>query len=319
MIGDGTLGNSEKSKSQLTTSRVFYIQLIVYGAFFPVFYFFLEETRHEVILRRRVETVYKETGRKAYTKAQSEAPHCRSILGHSISRPIRLFFTEPVIFFGTLWSAFSLGLVFLFTQSVEQVFTELYNWAPYSAGYVQGAVGIGELIGWIASLYSIRLYNQSASRNTEMPGRPIPEARLYVSVFASYIGIAGGMLFYGWTSFPYIHWSVPAIGLGMVGFGTQIVVGAVADYIEDAYAASDYAASGLSAVCSGENLISGFLPLASRSMYTNLGFQWASTLIGILAFLLSFAPVVAILFGRQLRERSQFMQSGGKRWRGEAV
>lgn len=225
-------------------------------------------------------------------------------------RPAYLLFTEPVLFASTLWSAFSFGTVFLFTQSVEQVFSALYGWKEYSTGYVQGAVVIGELLGFFATLYGSHLYLKSGPRNTEAPGRPIPEARLYVSVAASFFGIVGGMFVYAWTSYPFLPWIAPAIGLAMVGFGIQVVVSAVADYITDAYAASDYAGSAISAVAAGENTFAGLLPLAAASMYTNLGLHWASTLLAFLALLLSFAPVVFIWKGQQLRARSPFMQSG---------
>lgn len=177
---------------------------------------------------------------------------------------------------------------------------------------MQGAVTIGEIIGWPFTLYSTRLYLRSAARNPECPGRPIPEARLYVSVFGSFFGIVGGMFVYAWTAYPSLPWIAPAIGLGMVGFGIMIVVTAVCDYIADAYAASDYAGSAISAVAFGENMVAGFLPLAAMRMYTELGFHWASTLLAFLAMLLGMAPLLFIWKGRSFRERSPFMLAGGK-------
>ncbi|TKA26634.1 hypothetical protein B0A50_04742 [Salinomyces thailandicus] len=298
---------------------IFYIQLIVYGAFFPFFWILIKETRGDVILRRRASKLRKATGKPIYTQAELESPPMVRRLLKSMSRPAYLLATEPVLFASTCWSAFSFGTVFLFTQSVEAVFTELYGWDEYSVGYVQGAVVIGEILGWVATLYSSHLYLKSAARNTEMPGKPIPEARLYVSTPASFLGIVGGMFIYAWTSYPDIPWIAPAIALALVGFGIQVVVSAVADYITDAYAASDYAGSAIGAVAAGENTVAGFLPLAAASMYTNLGFQWASSLLAFIALLLSFAPVLFILKGRWFRERSPFMLSGGRLTRGKVA
>ncbi|KAK5128814.1 hypothetical protein LTR85_000147 [Meristemomyces frigidus] len=296
---------------------IFYIQLIIYATFFPFFILMIKETRGGVILKRRAKQIRKSTGAAVYTQMELDAAPLHLRLLKSMTRPAYLLCTEPVLFASTCWSAFSFGTVFLFTQSVEQVFTGLYGWEEYSTGYVQGAVVIGEILGWLATLYSSHLYLKSASRNTEAPGEPIPEARLYVSVFASFLGIVGGMFVYAWTSYPWLPWIAPAIGLAMVGFGIQVVVSAVADYITDAYAASDYAGSAISAVAAGENTVAAFLPLAAASMYTNLGFHWASSLLGFLALLLSFAPVVFIWKGRQLRARSPFMQGGGQQERQE--
>jgi hypothetical protein len=209
-----------------------------------------------------------------------------------------------------MWSAFAFGLVYLFTQSVEQVFAGLYGWSAYSTGYVQFAIVIGEFLGFIACLFQHRLFFRSAARNKEFPGTPIPEGRLYMSVFASFFGMTGGMFVYAWTSYPELPWIVPTIGLAMVGFGVQMVITAASDYVCDAYAASGFAGSAISAVAAMENVTAGLLPLATKALYSNLGFQWASTLIAFLALMLSFAPVLFLWKGRQFRARSPFMLAG---------
>ena len=291
---------------------IFYVQLIIYGTLFPFFLLMIRETRGNVVLRRQAKEIRARTGKQIYAPTEFEGSSILQTVARSTYRPVYLLFTEPVLMASTVWSAFSFGTVFLFTQSVEQVFTGVYGWPASYTGYVQIAVVIGEVLGWVASLYGTHLYFQSAMRNTETPGRPIPEARLYVSIFGSFLGITGGMFVYAWTAQPSLPWIAPAIGLAMVGFGIQVVVSAVADYIEDAYAASDYAASAISAVAAGENIVAGFLPLATQKMYRDLGFQWASSLLGLVALLLSFAPVVFVWRGRWFRERSPFMLSGGR-------
>ncbi|KAF2860250.1 MFS general substrate transporter [Piedraia hortae CBS 480.64] len=286
---------------------IFIIQLIIYGACFPFFYFLIRETRASVILEERAKQIRKETGERIYAVTANELS-ARTRLLRSIKRPIYLLMTEPVLFASTLWSAFSFGTVFLFTQSVTQVFGGLYGWT-YGTGYVQAAVVIGELLGWCLSLSSVRIYLRSARSNMETPGQPVLEARLYHSVWASFGGIVGGMLVYAWTSSPNIIWVAPAVGLTLVGFGIQVVVTAVTDYVTDAYAASGYAASAVSAVACGENIFAAFLPLASQSLYTRLGYHWASTLLALLALLLGAAPVVFMWKGQWFREKSRFMQN----------
>lgn len=292
-------------------TRIFYIQLILYGALFPFFIIFVKETRGNVILRRRAKNLRRSTGRQIFTQAELDAPPLVRGLVKSATRPLQLLVTEPVLFASTLWSAFSFGTVFLFTQSVYIVYSELYGWEEYSTSYVQAAVVIGEFLGWLLTLYGTRIYLKSAERNEECPGKPIPEARLYVSIFGSLVGTVGGMFVYAWTSYPDMPWIAPTIGLAMVGFGIQTVVSAVADYITDAYATSHYAASAVSAVAFGENMTAAFLPLATNKIYAELGFQWASSLLGFLAILLSAAPVVFVWKGRWFREKSPFMQAGG--------
>ncbi|KAF4944497.1 hypothetical protein FSARC_14660 [Fusarium sarcochroum] len=235
------------------------------------------------------------------TKSISQA------LWASVQRPLHLLCTETVVFIATLWATFSLGVVYIFTQSVEQVFSGLYGWNALQGGYVQAAIVIGELLGFVLCLGTNFLYYASASRNPEEPGKPIPEARLYAAVIGGFIGVAGGMFIYAWTSFPYIHWIAPSVGLCMVGMGTTAVVVSNINYLIDAY--SKYAGSALGAVTLGENLGIAFLPLAASSMYTNLGFQWASSLLGFISLALAATPIAMFIWGKDIRARSPFMKS----------
>lgn len=286
-----------------------YIQLIWYGCLAPIYCCFFDESRGSVILRKRKKKAVR-MGKESQTVLQTVSQPLRTTLFQkltkSVRRPIYMLLTEPVVFVFTLWSAFMVGTVYLFTQSVEQVFAELYGWTASQAGYVQVAVVIGECIGFLGALISAKFYFASASRNQEAPGSPIPEARLYMSLIGSFVGVTGGMFVYGWTSYASLPWVAPAIGLVMVGFGTNVVVIAIADYVVDAY--SKYAGSAVAAIVLGENIFAAFLPLAAQSMYKILGFQWASAVLGFLSLFLSFAPVVIVMYGRRIRARSPFMK-----------
>jgi hypothetical protein len=134
----------------------------------------------------------------------------------------------------------------------------------------------------------------------------LPEVRLYLAIPSSFLGLTGGLFIYGWTSYTDLPYWAPMTGLLLIGFGSVIVMQAIMMYITDAYA--KYAASASAAVCFGENIFAAFLPLASQSMYTRLGFQWASSLLAFLAFFLSFAPIMLVWKGRVIRERSPFMK-----------
>ncbi|CAI7630100.1 hypothetical protein N7533_004086 [Penicillium manginii] len=284
-----------------------YLQLIWYGALFPVYFFLFKECRGIAILAQRAKGLRKE-GKLAYTQHEidMEGTSMMRIVTRSATRPIVLFFTESVVFVSTLWSAFTVGTLYLFTQSVEQVFAGLYGWTPAQAGYVQSAIVIGEILGWVGTLFSGRLYFNSASRNTEVPGTPIPEARLYLAIVGGMIGISGGMFTYAWTSYPNLPWIAPAVGLAMVGAGSVIVVTGISDYVVDAY--SKYAASAIGIIAAGENTFSAFLPLAAMSMYSTLGYNWASTLLAFISLALSLAPILFVVWGKEIRARSPFMK-----------
>ncbi|RDW62989.1 putative MFS multidrug transporter [Aspergillus mulundensis] len=281
-----------------------YMQLIWFGALFPVYYFFLYECRGDIILAQRARKMRK-AGKEVHAEQTEHSKLSLQGLVVSSTRPVILFCSEPVLFVSTLWSAFTIGTLFLFTQSVEQVFMGIYDWSVSQTGYVQAAIVIGECIGFLGSFLSRKLYFASASRNTEIPNTPIPEARLYMAVLGGIFGISGGMFTYAWTSYTFIPWIAPAISLAMVGAGSVLVVTGVSDYVVDAY--SQYAGSAIGAVATGENIFSAFLPLATQSMYTNLGFQWASTLLAFVSLVLAVVPSLMFVWGKEVRARSRFM------------
>ncbi|KAL4814527.1 major facilitator superfamily domain-containing protein [Aspergillus spinulosporus] len=279
-----------------------YMQLICFGALFPVYCFFFYESRGDVILARRARGIRKD-GKKIKHKAGPRLGLQKLVV--SAKRPVVLFCTEPVLFVSTVWSAFTVGTLFLFTQSVEQVFMELYGWSAEQAGFVQCAIVIGECVGWSLNFISRKLYFASASRNTETPGTPIPEARIYMSVLGGVLGISSGMFIYAWTSYSSIPWIAPTVSLGMVGAGSVLVVTGVSDYVVDAY--SQYAGSAMGAVATGENIFSAFLPLATMRMYINLGLNWASTLLAVISLVLSLVPTLMFVWGKDVRAQSKFI------------
>ena len=192
------------------------------------------------------------------------------------------------------------------TQSVAQVYSTNYGFSDSASGLVQIALFVGEAIGFFACFPQNAYYQRSAGRNLVEPGSPIPEARLPLSIPASLIGLAGGLFWYAWSSFPQIHWMLPSIGLAFVGSGIMVIVTAVDMYITDAY--TKYAGSAIAAVAFGENMFAAWLPLATKSMYTNLGFQWASSLLGFVALALTLAPIALLIKGAAIRKRSKFIK-----------
>lgn len=295
--------------SPVTSSRIFFGQIIFYTALIPILFLALPEVRPDVILHQRATRIRHETGLAVHTAQEKTKTSLNDILTEVLIRPTRLLFTEGVLISLGMWSAFVIGVAFMFTQSIMQVYTGLYGWTFFGTGMVQSAIVVGELVGVFAQLAQDRVYFASAKRNTEDPGHPLPEARLYLSIPASFIGLTGGLFFFAWSSFSHVSWVVPTIGLVFLGFGMFCVTVALTTYIVDAYA--KYAASSVAGVAFLENFMAAFLPLATQSMYRTLGFNWASSLLGFIALVLSCIPVVLIRYGRKLRERSPFMEAAG--------
>ncbi|KAJ5907888.1 hypothetical protein N7495_000570 [Penicillium taxi] len=283
---------------------IFYIQIIYNSALIPVFYLILKESRPDVILKKRAQKIRRETGRPIYAKCEINAPTKIELLKTSFQRPTRMLTTEPVVIFFTLWVSFAWGILYLFFSSVVQTFSTNYGWDLLATGLVQLAITVGAIIGTAINPFSDYLYLKSAERNTEKPGKAIPEARLYTAIPGSIL-FAASLFWYGWSSQPQVHWIVPTISITVAGLGVYSIYMAVVNYLTDAY--ERYAASALSAASLGRNVFGAFLPLAAPQLFTNLGFGWAGSLVGFIASALSVVPIVLVLKGRQIRARSTFM------------
>ncbi|KAI4724877.1 putative multidrug transporter [Aureobasidium sp. EXF-10728] len=300
---------------------IYYIQIIFNAGCLPIFWLLLKETRGDVILARRAKKLRKQ-GRNAYAKSELNKDNVLEMLKVSFKRPTKMLLTEYTVASFTLWVSFAVsgplkllrifspltiskwGLLFLFQSSITQTFSTNYGFSVFQTSLIQLSLSAGATIATIVNPIQDQLYLRSARRNKDSPGKPIPEARLYFSIPGSLIFTAG-LFVYGWTSYTFVPWIAPAIGIAMVGFGIYSIYQAVVNYFTDAY--SKYSASALSAASFGRNLFGAFLPLASPQLYSNLGYQWASTLLGLVALVLSLAPVFLLVKGSAIRARSPFM------------
>ncbi|KAK5948170.1 hypothetical protein OHC33_010823 [Knufia fluminis] len=283
---------------------IFYIQIIFNAALMPVFWLILKETRGDVILARRAKRLRKQTGKEIYAQSEFDRPSRITLIKLSFWRPVKMLLTEPVVTFFTLWVSFAWGTLFLFFSSVVQTFQTAYGFGILQTGLIQLAISVGAVIATVLNPIQDSLYLKSRSRNTERPGKPIPEARLYFAVPGSLLFTAG-LLWYGWTCGPTVHWIVPTIAIAIVGIGIYSIYLGVVNYLTDAY--EKFAASALSAASLGRNTFGAFLPLASQPLFTNLGFGWAGSLLGFIGLALSFVPVVLLFEGPAIRASSPFM------------
>jgi len=110
------------------------------------------------------------------------------------------------------------SILFLFFSSVAQTFESNYGFNTFQTGLIQLSISVGAVIGFALNPGQDWLYARSARRNAANPGKPIPEARLYTSIPGSLLFTAG-LFWYGWTSQPQYHWSIPAAGVTCVGVG----------------------------------------------------------------------------------------------------
>ena len=284
---------------------IFYIQLMICGASFPFVYLGIKEVRGHVILAAHGRDLHDSVPGIVGIGNSHQRPPFWTFVLENLLRPFYMLFTEPVVLFFTLLTALSYGLVFMSTVSVNQVYRTLYSWPDSSTSMVQCSILIGEVVGLFVCLFQNALFTHAFNAHATSANPALPEVRLYLLVPGSFFGLAGGLFWYGWTSYSYLPWMLPTVGLCLIGCGSMVVMTAVMMYLTDSYA--KFAASASAAACFGENMFAAFLPLAAERMYTKLGFRWASSALGFIALALSFGPILLIWKGESIRRRSRFM------------
>lgn len=286
--------------------RIYVVQIIVNAGVFPILLFGVPETRYHIILSKRARGTSKEGVPTLSSSGGAQQPSFARTCKESLSRAVQMLAFEPAVISLTLWLSFVWALLFAFAQSIVQTYTTTYNYSSLQTSIVQLAISAGSLFALILSPIFNIIYMNSGTWNRECPGKVIPEARLYMALPGTICFIAG-LFWYGWTLYPNLHPMLPTTGLFIIGVGIFALFFSVTTYLTDAY--KDYASSALAVAAFGRNTLAAFIPLASPALFSNLGFQWASSLLGFIGIVVGLVPVLLLLWkGKVIRQHSRFIR-----------
>lgn len=312
---------------QYTTWRwIFYMQIIIAAVITLAVLLFFRETRKDVVLRQRAQRLnkwYEELeaagcygvkfpqpqGEKEglgsdirrirwKVAADEERASVREMLRLSLTRPFLLLITEPVVFFFSLWAAFSWSVLYINLSVIPLVFQTNYGFSLSEADSVFTATCVGSLIAMTISIVQEKM----AIRRRKHHWNSVPEHRLYFSCLESTL-LPLGLFLFGWTSQFQVHWIVPVIGVAISTIGIFSVYLAVFNYLADTY--HTYASSALAAQSFCRNMLGGIFPLVSKQLFNHLSFGPAASLLGGIGAGLTLVPWLLIFFGPQIRARSR--------------
>lgn len=164
---------------------------------------------------------------------------------------------------------------------------------------------VGGIIGGVAYIF---IYGPAYTREVAKcaPNPVPPEFRLKQCIYAAPL-YPLAIFWFGWTTFPIItFWAPMSAGL-VIGFSIVWLFLGMFAYIIDTYLAT--AASGIAVAIIVRSFFGAAFPLFASQMYHGLGAQWATTILGCIALLLTPIPFVLIKFGPKLRQMSKASQS----------
>ncbi|WBW71169.1 spermidine family transmembrane transporter [Schizosaccharomyces osmophilus] len=235
-----------------------------------------------------------------HAKSEEEVLTPKDVLFNYLLIPIKMLFTEPIVFLVTLYCSFVYGILYLLLEAYPIIFAEKRH---FSMGVAQLPY-IGLLVGvFIGSAINIAFEPWYFRKVIELGGKPFPEGRLPPLIIGAFT-FPAGIFWMAWSgNYPHVHWIVPSLSGLVTGCGILLIFLNCMNYVIDAYlfrAASAVAANTImrSAVAAG-------FPLFAIQMFHNLGVGWAGSLLGFIAVALIPVPIAFWFYGRKIRSWSK--------------
>ncbi|EEP78934.1 predicted protein [Uncinocarpus reesii 1704] len=222
---------------------------LLFGVFSLVALHFLPETFAPVILAKRAARMRKESGRNDIVALDSaETVNLKEVLAVSLTRPIKLLFTERIVPAVCLYMAFIFAILYLFFQAYPIIFQ----------------VAIGSII----SSVMLVLWDEYIRRRNKTV---TTEHRRLV------LACVGGPLV-GWTSRKSVHWIVPMLAGLPFGIGSTTTILALLNYMADGYGI--YSASAMAAAACTRSVCVRCFHSARNQCTRRLGLAGGAVVLG---------------------------------------
>jgi MFS family permease len=225
---------------------------------------FVPETYTPHLLNRRARKLSKTTGKIYKSKLEAGQPEktVAEVLKIAITRPWAILFFEPIVLSITIYSSIGrhphwielpsclvlivltlivYGILYLIFTAFPIVFQGERHWSQGMAGLSYLGVMAGQIV---AMLFYVFLEARYRSKIAKDASKQTPEGRLEPAMIGGVL-LPAGLFWFGWTTFPSIHWIVSIAGSSLFGFGQVLLFIGLINYIVDTY--SVFAASALAA------------------------------------------------------------------------
>lgn len=282
-----------------------YVVGIFASVIFLLLLFFMEETHHPTILVHKASMMRKATNNWGIHAAhENYEVSIKEIAQKTVTRPIVMLFTEPVLLFITIYNSFVYGILYLLLEAYPIIFVEGYGYE------VNGELPyISLILGMFFCAGFIWYMDNDYLKRVKKHGGLVPEARLYPMVVAGII-FPIGILWFCWTGnyHKQVHWIVPTIAGSFIGFGLMGIFLPCLNYIIESYLML-----AASAVAANTFMRSGFgavFPLFAGYMFHNMGTNWAGLLLGLFALAMVPVPLLLLKYGKSIRIKSKYAYSG---------
>lgn len=177
-----------------------------------------------VVLRNKARKIRKDTGDERW-KAPIEMTNKSLVrtVGLSLLRPFQILIFEPMALILNLYSAILLGILYLFFGAFPLVFQGTFGFNLWQTGLTFLGMLVGMFCAALMGPLWVKIRAQLIEKNerlTGVEGKAEPEYRLPSAILGSFL-VTIGLFWFGWSSFPWVHWIMPIIGSGIFGAGVS--------------------------------------------------------------------------------------------------
>lgn len=291
-----------------------YIILMI-GAAVVIMGLFQHETYKKIILQKRAKKLNLLPPPNPIA-ALSPIQRLKFVFTVTLTRPLMMCFTEPIVAFLGVYTAFNFGVLFCFFAAFPLIFDsispdiQVYHLGFGPSGLVFLGIGVGVVLAGVIYLIIEKTYYQPQARAQIKLGKDArsvllpPEKRVLAAIVGS-IMLPISLFWFAWTARSDIHWIVPILACVPFGTGNLLVFYTAVMYQLDSYGpmmgASAMAANGILRYTFG-----AVFPLFTRQMYEALGVAWATSLLGFVTIALMPLPWVLLKFGPVIRRKSKY-------------
>ncbi|KAF2717408.1 MFS multidrug transporter-like protein [Polychaeton citri CBS 116435] len=264
----------------------------------------MSETYKPAILRRRAKRLGLHPKKKPFW------PTLKAFMRSTMTRPMHMAFTEPIVGLFTIYIALNFAMLYGFFAALPYVFEATYGFGISNTGLVWMSFFVGFLCGSIIVIvYDAMYYKPAVARNKRAggDGKLAPEKRLYLAMFGS-LCLPVSLFWFGWTTRPYVHWIVPTVSLAFFGTGNLLIFMSATLYIMDTYGAL-FGASAMVANTLLRYTLGCVFPLFAVYMYKGLGNGWATSLLGFISIACLPIPWCFYVWGPKLRAKTGYPQA----------
>ncbi|QRW15487.1 major facilitator superfamily transporter [Ceratobasidium sp. AG-Ba] len=285
---------------------LFWLLTIFAGVCTVIMFFTLPETYAPIILKKKAQKLRKTTGDERYFGAiEREDLHWKKRLENILGRPFVMIVREPMLLAVTLYMSFIYGCVYLLFAAYPIVFTQGHHLNVGASGLMFLPLFGGGVAGVICYLIVFNpMYEKLMKKFSPKPVPP--EYRLDMALLAGPL-YAISFFWFGWTSYPRIHYLAPAFSGALSGFSIVLLFLSLFNYIIDAYLM--FAASALAISTVVRSMFGAGFPLFATNMYENLNPRIASTVLGAIALVMIPIPFVLKRYGAMIRRKSKYAPS----------